>query len=394
MNKLDDNGIFRIGQLAVIKRGRAEGDWVLIPVDEGVQCYVNGTPVKLMYHLQENDVITFDGDENSTVVFTTHNGSFGEEPAREVVPKKKTPWWLAFAAALIVVAVFLFFGQGKGTGSKLDASSLESSVLKIRVDSVQLVRTSPAGEKEILGSYNYAGSGEAPTGTAFLTKDSSLVTARHCIEPWLNSPLLLRGEYNSPELTDPEKWSLQAETHNQLHNGGETLCLVSYISLLGGQKGNTPVFCTNSVAFRYDSSKDDIVPMGSYAEEYYWRSVAARGSRRSMMLGDIACLPKCGFAGKIELPAAEKLKCLASEGSFTAIGYPCIKDPGQAKAAVELSRSFDPAQMMVLSGNVSRGYSGGPVLAAQGGVAYAVAVVSIADSSDNIFVYAVPVSAL
>ena len=69
MNKLDDNGIFRIGQLAVIKRGRAEADWVLIPVDEGVQCYVNGTPIKLMYHLQENDVITFDGNEDRRIVF-------------------------------------------------------------------------------------------------------------------------------------------------------------------------------------------------------------------------------------------------------------------------------------------------------------------------------------
>ena len=100
----------------------------------------------------------------------------------------------------------------------------KNSVLQIAVDSVYYVMNTPESS-EIIDSYSYiTEAGYSITGTAFITNDGRIVTARHCIEPWLNDPELT--EKLPEEITaTPTRWAILAETHN-LPTESDTTCLL------------------------------------------------------------------------------------------------------------------------------------------------------------------------
>ena len=85
----------------------------------------------------------------------------------------------------------------------------ENSVVQIKTDSVFLLAyNKTTGDTLHIDSCEYMVS-----GTAFITDDSLLVTARHCVEPWLNVDSIPADSSKIESL--PVKWALMAETRNQ-----------------------------------------------------------------------------------------------------------------------------------------------------------------------------------
>jgi len=247
----------------------------------------------------------------------------------------------------------------------------------------------------IVDTYIYASS---PIGTAFLTSDSLIVTARHCIQPWLN--MVLPHEYASiPFMLEwPIEKALFAETENQL-SGEDKWRIVSFITLTD-EDGNSQSLSSDNFRMNFDS--DDIVELGSYDEPKYWRSISHRYSRRDMMLGDIA-VAKSDKAGNIALAdKPELLKLLAHRGvKLTFAGHPESSVNGSLLdfKSDELRLPLEDMPecqgrifLIAHEGGLTPGFSGGPVIVRDGSGFKAVGVVSVVDERNGNRSYSVPTS--
>ena len=92
---------------------------------------------------------------------------------------------------------------------------MEESVYLVKVDSVRQIQVSNGQEKWLPPTKVLEG--EAPTGTAFLTIDGTMVTARHCVEYWIGTNLDLTTKVSDLKTDDIVRWAIEAETFNQLY---------------------------------------------------------------------------------------------------------------------------------------------------------------------------------
>ena len=128
-------------------------------------------------------------------------------------------------------------------------------------------------------------------GTAFLTTDGQLVTARHCIEPWLDFPKGTTKYIINDNTPKPVMMALEAVTNNILHGDSAQWRMVSYCSLRKPEINDSVLLNVSSEDFIFDNSRDHIVECGDYEHQYFWRSIKVRPHHTDMMLGDIAYLP-------------------------------------------------------------------------------------------------------
>ena len=393
--RLGNEGVYADEVFAQIRPDTPEG-WLLIPVSEYVGCFVNGSPVSLVHHLQNGDRIHFSETDYEFLFEIRQDGSF----VREGVQRSSSlplPVRILLFALLFVLLGFLSFrvirsGRENAVREKALAA-VRSSVLQIKVDSVFLV-CSTAESDRIVQAFSYArDEGVSINGTAFLTRDSLLVTARHCIEPWLNDISVLRSNPALSRYSVPVQWALEAETYNQTHSGDTVYRVVSKCTFAGGEDASEQLETAFlSSDFTYDTSRDEVVELGSFSRAYYWRSITGRFARRDMMLDDIAYV-HAPLAGSIRLVSAEKLPELLVQGtSLVFMGYPEYQTAGFEQSEGTVRRNYSAGDMIVHNGQLLHGYSGGPVLVASGSAVTAVGVISVLDNSGGSRVYSVPVS--
>ena len=384
--RLPNSGIYADEVFAVIKPVKSLEEWEIIPVSPFVKSFVNGCEVGLNHYLKSGDIISFsEGDEE--IKFEVKKSALQGASSQAGLSRKGIAAMYIAAALLVVLAFYGVLSQSiKQRHTNAALSRAEESVYLLKTDSVFMVRRTGAEETVVRRAAAFG------HGTAFLTTEGLLVTARHCIEPWLNYNKI----YESPDslncLPVPMSWALEAETFNQTSANDTTYALISLCRIY--DRSGELLTEVLSSAFSYDNSRDEIIELGSYSKASYWRSIAGRFGRSDMMLGDIAVLSNLGRKGSIELLPTQKAPGVLKRGRKLIInGYPTRQTGVNLEIkACEVLQDYVPGTMLQHSGGIEPGYSGGPALVVLRGIPYAVSVVSTFDQNSRNCVYSTPIT--
>lgn len=374
--------------LAKISPNRDGSGWHIVKGCPFYQIEINGGELNRVHYLNDGDVIEVqcqhlrfnvkDGEQTFPSVIHIHK-------AGKVV-------WGILAAIFVILAIIgcqIYDDQRERITVDMKAD-IVSSIFTTRIDSLQLIY-----RDSIVDTYIYAAS---PVGTAFLTTDSMIVTARHCIQPWLN--MVLPHDYAKiPRMREwPVEKALDVETKNQL-SGEDEWEIVSFMTLTDEYGGSHSL---SSRCFRMNFDSDDIVELGSYDEPKYWRSISHRYNRRDMMLGDIA-VAKFGRAGNIPIANKTELQELLSHRGvkLTFVGHPESSVTGsqldfksdELRLPLQQMSEYDDRLFLIShEGGLTPGFSGGPVITRDGAGFRAVGVVSVVDERNGNRSYSVPTS--
>ena len=384
-------------QLAIIRPCQYTGGWQLVPVSAYFPVKVNGTVVSLVHYLEEGDRIIFEGIDQELLFRMHKDGQYATQNRVLLVPRQFSRRMIAI---LVLLPVFLFgllayyIYQEKQVKNEHEALLVkaEKSVYQLSVDSVFYMEITPESSR-ILRRFSYVSAeGKAVNGTAFVTSDSFLVTARHCIEPWLNDGDVSKG---TPEdiRSIPSRWALEAETYNQTHSNDTLYRVVTQFALSDGKQGSETMGNTyRSLDFVYDATRDDIIEMGDFYQDYYWRSISRRHARSDMMLGDLAFM-RVSIGGNIVKAGKDKIKELVKvRKPLYFMGYPEYEVAGFEISEGTVKRDYTPSEMIAHNGRLIHGYSGGPVMTIQGDSLYVVGVISVIDQKGGDRMYSVPIT--
>ena len=284
-------------------------------------------------------------------------------------------------------------------------ASAKQSVYQIKVDSIQLTVNRGDSTSVIRTAYLHN-----VVGTAFLTTEGQLVTARHCLEPWLDvtsATPMDTTEHSSTPL--PVKMALQAVTNNIVAESMDDDTrweMVSYCSLRKPELSDSVVLCFTSSDFIMDKSRDLIMEYGDYEHQYFWRNIKATPSKTDMMLGDIAFMAdateRLHTKGTIPLASKQEMRrlCRKANRHLNILGRTDNQTSREiewlnARLKVTLTKKYYkddyPNVDITHDGDLSRGFSGGPVMTRQGLFGWrAVGVVSVTDSKNGNWFYSVP----
>lgn len=379
-----------------IVRQRSDGNgWNIIACSENIKTIVNGTEIKMIHRLDDGDHITF-SESSQELLFNVHsddayNPTLGT--VHIVAPTSMKLMWAVAAVLFVLIAIVATFSYHKSSENEMrmeTLNSVRSSVVLLSVNTVYLEKI-VGQDTTVVDSFTFDKGGIC--GTAFLTKDSLLVTARHCIEPWLNDGSIMDIDNPRKIKSMPTRWALLAETYRQTHGSDTIYKVVSLCSLYSGDKGEKPFGSYRSDQFYYDDSRDDIIEKGDFNHEYYWRSLRRRHAQTAMMLGDVATL-KTDKAGDIIIAdSARMAELVKMKQRLNFIGYPAYSEQGKeiAEGEVRLPYRNDKGEesMIAHNGMLTHGYSGGPALVVDGDNVVAVGVISVTDNVGD-RMYSVP----
>lgn len=355
--------------------------------------------------LHDGDTIVF-GGQRQTVQFHAHyDANYAKTPDNH----RFLPYaFMAIVLLVVLVGGWLLFRQTPAAIMPDEAAQLEESVFLVRVDSVEYV-VGTSQYEEVVATLHFE-SGDNPVGTAFLTDDGRLVTARHCVEYWLGEPVELTTKIVNLDDDDIIRWAALAETFNYEHEGSDTLQLLrSYCSVWAPRHTATPTsppdfepvfrFTSTDDSVHINRERDGIITLDDFTHRYYWRTVTPYFSRRDMELGDIMYV-SVSRKGQFELADSAFFRSLKREEPLAIYGFP--ENDAQVKAidfeAGNL-KMWHPGKSLnenlVHSGQLTHGHSGGPVLVRGGKSGFVViGVVSKVDNLNDNLMMSVPVTAM
>ena len=362
--------------------------WHLVKTTTYYPIRINGIEMKRVHYLSDGDNIEVD---NHIYRFNIHDGKQSTPTVTHINNNGKLIWSMAISIALIICMIcYQFYDNRRENITESMRDEIEKSLYSVRVDSLQLLDCD-----SIIETYTYASS---PSGTAFLTNDSLLITSRHCLQPWLNQ--ILPHDYAKiPSINDwSVKKALFSETENQL-SGTNRYRIISYLTF---NNKTDESFSISSDEFIMNYALDDIVELGDYNNPQYWRSISHRYSRCDMMLGDVA-IAKIDRKGSIPMASVEDLHRLLNKRgvTLTFAGYPEAGVTGNNldfkvdELRLPISELTDSDRRLFLlahEGGLTPGFSGGPVLIRDGINYKAVGVISVIDERNGNRAYSVPTS--
>ncbi len=412
--KLPNTSQYEDAVLAVIEPREDGQGWKIIrtsPFKEH-EVMLNGTPIEYVHHLEDGDHISFAG-QRQELVFNIREDELYASKGIVAIGKKDNRSmivWLAIIS-LAVIAFVLHQLYHRPMSNRMIESAMQS-VYQIKVDSMKLVRCE--GENTYVKRTAYL---DNEVGTAFLATDGKatvLVTARHCIEPWLNLSDDIPMDTVSSRTPDYIKMALEASTRNIIaeYTGDSVRWkMVSYCSLRKPEVSDEVLMNLTSDQFILDNSRDHIMEYGDFNHQYFWRSLKVRPRRTDMMLGDIAYLPDAtnlfqGQKAMISLASKEEMRafCQTPNRSLRIMGRTANQTGNRQIEALKAeiktqmtSTDFTPEgypnTVITHDGDLSRGFSGGPVLTRKGFFGCRViGVVSVIDKSNDNWFYSVPIS--
>ena len=408
--RLSNDSQYEDAELAVIEKRTDEKGWKLIclsPYKEH-EVRINGTPVNHVHFLNDGDRIAFEG-QRQELLFNIHEDeqyntnkivAVGKDASRML-----SIWMTVITLSLLSIGAYLLYSRPVTSGMIAEA---KVSVFKIKVDSVMLRVT--RGDSTFTKSKVEV---DNVFGTAFLSTDRQLVTARHCIEPWLNIADDIELDTLAVGTPDYVKMALEAVTNNVIadYMGDNARWeVVSHCSLRKPEQGDSVLLTVKSTDFIFDDSRDEIVECGDFEHQYFWRSITVRPRRIDMMLGDIAYLPcndlLTSYKGTIRLATRKEMKEICQKPNqpiailgrtTTDTGNKQIQSPDAKLSGTLEDKSFDdegfPNVVIAQKGSIEPGFSGGPIIARVGLWGWRViGVVSVKDSHDKDRFYSVPIT--
>lgn len=381
-------------------------EWYVVRRTDCFDIQVNGVDVSIAQVLKNKDVLTLsdgtittelrfdiidDGeyDANSGIVYQKHKGQKGTFAITTLL-----------ALLAIGVVAYSLFNRQKDLRHS-DLSLYSSSVYHITADSVYLLCDSLiSGERQqvIVEAIELS---QVAAGTCFLTEDSLFVTARHCIEPWINDEEW-DGVSSKHKMSPEVRLATMAETGNRMAGYDKYILRAHCVISKGLDR-----YDYYSTDFKMNKTRDMVMRLGTAKEVFYWRTIFPIAHRRDMELGDFAYLKAKDISEKGTIPMAtwEDLQVFASPGNdhdIAVVGYP-LNDNDADDVAVPVYGNLMSMELndagkgltgcMQLSAPINRGNSGGPVFAMIDGTIKVVGIVSKADGRANQGMFwAVPVT--
>ena len=183
---------------------------------------INGKRLNICQSLKDGDLISFVIDDQTiSLLFSMYND--GEYSASMgVVYKKnksnrKIQYGIAAIAffALLISALSMYLRRDYHILRHENLDVYDTSIYHIHVDSVYLVQDSIINGKLEEQVLEAVALDRQVAGTCFLTCDSLFVTARHCVEPWINDEDWNGISYDD-KMSPAVRLATMAETRNML----------------------------------------------------------------------------------------------------------------------------------------------------------------------------------
>ena len=367
--------------------------WRIVKRSQHVAMSIAGKgPIDYASQLTDGDIIQFEGQPMALLFHAHHDEFYKGNDARF---NKWTRIAISAACLIAALAAVAYAFCQEDPISEEDVAPLEESVYQIRVDSVQQLLLTGDHEQALRPTKVLQEA--APAGTAFLTTDGIMVTARHCVEYWLGSTLDLTTNVGSLRNDDVVKWAIETETFNQTHETGDTLmCMRVYFSIYDFMGEKRYAFTSTDDNVHINTAHDAVFLLGDFNEEYYWRSIRPYFVDREMELGDILWIDGFNEKGEVRLATADEMKELNNGTRLMVCGYPMtgFGDNNFTSTGGSIRREARAkCENLFFESNINHGFSGGPVLVKTSRGITAVGVVSRVDSvSSGLYKWAVPVT--
>lgn len=379
-----------------------ESGWIIVRRTDFYDISVNGARLHVAQMLADKDEITLSDDTNTTTVKFEIFKDGEYDAARGLVYNRRSTSYLGLLC--IVLALFAL-GVACYTLTRSRSTDIEHKnlggynkyIYQITVDSVYLFhRISKDGH--IYEKVDSAVRMEnAIAGTCFLTDNNLIVTARHCIEPWIADEKW-NGVDTTADMPPATKFAVIAETNNQ-KNGNDEYGVKSHCVI---SRGNyTKSFY--STEFHINQSRDKVLKLGTDEKPLYWRTVIPVAHRRDMELGDYAYVEKPSDLREkkgMTLATMKDFEKFRRQDSHQVafMGFPLTDnhtdsvntDYGFIQSWELNKENF--AGCIQITGKASNGNSGGPVLAFIGGEIKVIGIVSKADLRSEKNFWAVPIT--
>lgn len=376
---------------ASIIQNEDEKSWRIVKRSPYVDIQIVGKgTIGFAHTLNDGDIIQISSQPMSLTFHEHYDDRFDVDEQQRL-----WPWAIAGLLSLIaLVALGFSIGNEQDSISTKDVEPLEGSVCLLKVDSVRQILITNDKE-ELLYPTKILGS-KAPTGTAFLTTDGQLITARHCVEYWIGANLELTTKVAELKEDDIVRWAIETETFNQIHEIDSVMQLRVFFSIYDFMGNKKYSFESTDRQVHINTDKDGVFLLADFNKEYYWRSVRPYFTDRQMALGDILWIDNIPEKGKIHLAGAKELEHVKNGTKLMICGYPTTGIGDKRMSFTEGTIRFRTSatnENLFFESNINHGFSGGPVLMKSGSTIVAVGVVSRVDSiSSGLFKWAVPVS--
>lgn len=378
----------------IVKDTNGNG-WLLIKKSDFYAVSVNSQDIDYICRLNPKDVISVEG--NAFVFNVFDDDKYIEEQGVVLINPNRKIWQvlLLLSALILIIAGILgyqMYSQTMSHFTSSDNTDIRSSVYKIIVSEILLQQHTPAdkdGEYYTIDSFE---PDSLSTGTCFFSKDSLCITARHCVEPWLD----YSGWADNIKMEDLPKavsWAVLSEK-NQIEQADTLYRIVSHCQVID-EDSCIYEFTTDTVSF--NRSRDIVAHMGD--EQLPWRFIYPLFSKKDVELGDFAFV-KTDRRGKLDLATEDyliRMDCDEDSGKRI-YGFPKTNHGNQWEYQ-EISHISIPekqdnrfTQCLQLNVNGTSGYSGAPVIEKKNGKLMVIGIFSKIDDfvdSKNTF-YAVP----
>lgn len=356
-----------------------------------------------VHQLEDGDIIGF-GDGKMTLQFNLHQDGDYSDTGIKIVHQSNHRLLYAMVALICLVTAgvgYLFYDRWNQSDLHQDVKAFSSSVYLIMADSVQLVKVYDGKEEQIGETKDLAYTGEREIGTAFLTTEGKLVTARHCIEFWLNRKI--NRIINVEGLNDDDivKWAIKASTYMNCHEEQKdtVMALKTYCSVYNPDSLDSPLFVFHSMEPRVhiNYAHDKFYPIPDPSGNYYWRTIIPRGNNREAELGDIAYID-VDEKGIVELADSAKMSTISEGTPIVFLGFPQngIGDRTLMYEDGNITREVSKDginQNLYVKGEINPGFSGGPVMARINDKIVVIGVTSRVDSiSNGVYKWVVPIT--
>lgn len=376
---------------ASIIRNDDNSGWRIVKRSQHTDINIAGKgPIGYACQLVDGDIIQF-GNQQMALSFHTHFDDKYDEEGQD----RTWQWAVAGLIGLAaIITLILNIGNRQDGILANDVEPLEESVYIIKVDSVR--RMLITNSQEELFAPTKVLEGDAPTGTAFLTTDGILVTARHCVEYWIGTNLDLTTKVADMKKDDIVRWAIETETFNQTHNSDSTMYLQVFFSVFDFMGNIKYSFASTDERVHINMEKDGLFLLADFSQDFYWRSVRPYFKDRQMELGDILWIDGLKEQGKIKMATLEVVQNVKNGTKLMICGYPMtgIGDKRMTFTEGTIRRHAKAEnENLFFESNINHGFSGGPVLMKDGDDVVAIGVVSRVDSiSSGLYKWAVPIT--
>lgn len=381
--------------------------WYLVRRNDCHHVSINDVDVFAAQILQSGDKLSFsDGNIHTELLFEAFDDGEYDASSGVVYKKHRNSKWhyvavlVAILLCIVGIAWWTVATSPKKSMRQIDMSVYSQDVYMLTVDALYLVCDYEAGGQQCRDTIETVSLEKYAVGSAFLTEDGMLVTARHCLEPWLND-VEWDGSDDISKMSPEVRLAVKAATGNELeehkHYSVFSHCILS---------NECNRYELSSEDSYMDNSRDLVIRLGSDEHPLYWRSIIPVANRRDMELGDFAFFKIDSLRGrsKISLATVQEMKALGREGNsreIEVIGYP-VDDNGTEEVKIvpgsmmSLKHDADERHRMdgcmLLSAEINPGNSGGPVFAMIDGEVKVIGIVSKVDShAERGVFWAVPV---